>query len=57
MSGKTYSDLCEHKNQIIDEHEGIYICEDCAKVIDNVFIQTYEVNSSNVDIENSNTFF
>lgn len=42
MFRKPYSELCEHKNQIIDEHEGIYVCEDCAKVIDNFYIESYE---------------
>ena len=35
-----FSDLCDHKNQILDEHEGSYICLDCAKVLDNFFCQS-----------------
>lgn len=42
MSRETYSDVCEHKNQVIDDHEGTYVCLDCAKVIDNVFVPIFE---------------
>lgn len=42
MSRKTHSDVCEHKNQIIDDHEGTYVCLDCAKVLDTVFVSNFE---------------
>lgn len=51
MSRNIYSDVCEHKNQIIDDHEGSYICLDCAKVLDNVYISSFEYN--NFDLESN----
>lgn len=30
---------CQHINQIIDEHEGTYICTDCAQVVSNFFCE------------------
>ena len=55
MSRKTHSDLCEHKNQVIDEHEGIYICEDCAKVLDNIYIEPFDSNfKTEITFDNQN---
>jgi len=39
------SDTCKHLNVVIDEHEGIYICTDCAHVISNYFIHDIIVNT------------
>lgn len=41
MPRSTHSDVCEHKNQIIDDHEGTHICLDCAKVLDNVYVSSF----------------
>ena len=51
MSRNIYSDVCDHKNQVIDDHEGTYICLDCAKVLDNVYISSFEYN--NFDLESN----
>jgi len=52
MSDKTHSDVCGHINQVLDEHEGIYICTDCAKVIENFFQDV-----SNIYGHENNNFF
>lgn len=44
MSGKKHSEICEHKNQLMDYHEGSYVCVDCAKVMDTVFVPSFEQN-------------
>lgn len=39
------SNTCKHLNVVIDEHEGIYICTDCAHVISTYFIHDRIVNT------------
>jgi len=39
------SNTCKHLNVVIDEHEGIYICTDCAYVISNYFIHDRIINT------------
>lgn len=39
------SNTCKHLNVVIDEHEGIYICTDCAHVISSYFIHDRTVNT------------
>ena len=39
------SNTCKHLNVVIDEHEGTYICTDCAYVISNYFIHDRIINT------------
>lgn len=48
------SDTCKHLNVVIDEHEGIYICTDCAHVISNYFIHDRIVNTEFQTSEKNN---
>lgn len=48
--------VCKHLNQVIDEHEGIYICIDCAHVIsphftEEKYINIYESQNFNYDVK------
>lgn len=55
MSKRKYSDVCEHKNQVLDEHEGTYVCTNCAKVIDNFYIQSFQTYDNEVIFKEKNT--
>lgn len=35
----TMTDSCLHLNQLIDEHEGLIVCPDCAHVVENYLFQ------------------
>lgn len=48
------SNTCKHLNVVIDEHEGIYICTDCAHVISNYFIHDRIVNTEFQTSEKNN---
>lgn len=55
MSKRKYSDVCEHKNQVLDEHEGTYVCTNCAKVIDNYYTQTIKPCNNEIMYIEKNT--
>ena len=49
-------DTCKHLNQIIDEHEGTYICTDCAFVISNFFCEeNFPIQDKNLIFEQTET--
>jgi len=51
MSDRPYSEICGHENQILDEHEGTYICLNCAKVIENFYIHPSNTETNDRDNE------
>lgn len=51
-----FSEQCEHKNQLLDEIEGCYVCTDCAKVLDPFFCELkVKKPQEDVSLEEKNT--
>jgi len=37
--------MCDHTNEILDEHEGYFVCTDCGLVKDQYFTQNVQLKS------------